>query len=160
MTKEELEKEAEEWLDDERKYIIEDDEGFLINIAKKVKEAYLAGAEPREKRITELEKENERLTVSYETLKLHNEEEIGMLKSENAELTETINKLREQLSLRYNLEDKIKELKADNDARKFAMTMSEKVEKQLRKEIEGLKKTVEQYRNEREFFIGEVEKND
>ena len=34
----------------------------------------------------ELEKENEQLTVSYETLKLHNEEEIGMLKSENAEL--------------------------------------------------------------------------
>ena len=38
--------------------------------------------------ITDLEKENERLTVSYETLKLHDEEEIGMLKSENAELKE------------------------------------------------------------------------
>lgn len=36
-------------------------------------------------RIAELEAENERLTVSYETLKLHDEEEIGMLKSENAE---------------------------------------------------------------------------
>ena len=34
----------------------------------------------------QLQKENERLTVSYETLKLHDEEEIGMLKSENAEL--------------------------------------------------------------------------
>ena len=54
MTKEKLEKEAEEWLDDERKYIIEDDEGFLINISKKVKEAYVSGAEPREKQITEL----------------------------------------------------------------------------------------------------------
>ncbi len=39
-----------------------------------------------EDKIRELEKENERLTVSYETLKLHDEEEIGMLKSENAEL--------------------------------------------------------------------------
>ena len=38
------------------------------------------------RRIAELEAENERLTVSYETLKLHDEEEIGMLKSENAEL--------------------------------------------------------------------------
>ena len=37
-------------------------------------------------KIATLEKENERLTVSYETLKLHDEEEIGMLKSENAEL--------------------------------------------------------------------------
>ena len=37
-------------------------------------------------RIADLEKENERLTVSYETLKLHDEEEIGMLKSKNAEL--------------------------------------------------------------------------
>lgn len=41
-----------------------------------------------EDKIAELEKENERLTVDYETLKLHDEEEIGMLKSENAELKE------------------------------------------------------------------------
>jgi hypothetical protein len=38
------------------------------------------------RRIAKLEAENERLTVSYETLKLHDEEEIGVLKSENAEL--------------------------------------------------------------------------
>ena len=42
--------------------------------------------ETYENKIADLEKENERLTVSYETLKLHDEEEIGMLKSENAEL--------------------------------------------------------------------------
>lgn len=36
------------------------------------------------------------------------------LEKENAELTETINKLREQLSLRYDLEDKIKELEKEN----------------------------------------------
>ena len=47
------------------------------------------------RRIAELEAENERLTVSYETLKLHDEEEIGMLKSENAELKEN-NKMLEQ----------------------------------------------------------------
>ena len=41
-------------------------------------------------KIQTLEKENERLTVSYETLKLHDEEEIGMLKSENAELKEQL----------------------------------------------------------------------
>lgn len=42
--------------------------------------------EGRDVKVMELEKENEQLTVSYETLKLHDEEEIGMLKSENAEL--------------------------------------------------------------------------
>ena len=42
------------------------------------------------------------------------------------------------------LEKENAELKADNDARKFAMTMSEKVEKQLRKENAELK---EQNRN-------------
>ena len=41
MTEEE--KLAEEWLDDERKYIIEDVEGNLINITKKIKEAFFAG---------------------------------------------------------------------------------------------------------------------
>ena len=35
--------------------------------------------------------------------------------------------------------EELKELKADNDARKFAMTMSEKVEKQLREQIEKMK---------------------
>ena len=38
-----------------------------------------------------------------------------------------------------NLLVKYAELKADNDARKFAMAMSEKVEKQLREQIEKMK---------------------
>lgn len=67
---------------------------------------YLAGAEPREKRIAELEE-----------------------KLANADY---------QLEGRDN---EIRELKADNDARKFAMAMSEKVEKQLRKENAELRKT-------------------
>ena len=37
------------------------------------------------------------------------------------------------------LEKENAELKADNDARKFAMSMSEKVEKQLREQIEKMK---------------------
>lgn len=55
------------------------------------------------------------------------------------------------------LEKENAELKADNDARKFAMAMSEKVEKQLREENAELKKAVEHYRKERELFIGELE---
>ena len=40
------------------------------------------------------------------------------------------------------LEQENADLKADNDARKFAMTMSEKVEKQLQKENAELKETI------------------
>ena len=41
-----------------------------------------------------------------------------------------------------DLEKENAELKADNDARRFAMAMSEKVEKQLRKEIAELKRII------------------
>ena len=47
MTEEELEKEAEEWLDE--RYLKD------MGVRKPCKRAYLAGAEPREKRIAELE---------------------------------------------------------------------------------------------------------
>lgn len=62
MIREELEK---EYLKDESKYLIEDNEGNLINITNKVKESwnngYLAGAEKSGKRIEELDKENGKL---------------------------------------------------------------------------------------------------
>lgn len=58
--------------------------------------------------------------------------------------------------------NKISELKADNDARKFAMAMSEKVEKQLREENEELKKESDfYYREKGEYksaFLQEVRK--
>lgn len=55
--------------------------------------------------------------------------------------------LREELEQAFKsgiveLEKEIAELKSDNEARKFAMTMSEKVEKQLREENAELKETV------------------
>lgn len=68
------------------------------------------------RRIAELEAENERLTVSYETLKLHDEEEIGMLKSENAELKEQNRKLLESCegaTMMYEHLTKAKELLKD-----------------------------------------------
>ena len=40
----------------------------------------------------------------------------------------------------HRLEKENAELKADNDARKFAMAISEKVEKQLREQIEKMKR--------------------
>jgi uncharacterized protein YdcH (DUF465 family) len=70
--------------------------------------------EGRDVKIMELEKENEQLTVSYETLKLHDEEEIGMLKSENAELKRIIDndvdkKIYVQLAEKAKLADVQKE---------------------------------------------------
>ena len=61
-------------------------------------------------RIAELEAENEQLTVSYETLKLHDEEEIGMLKSENAELKETVIKMNNVITETFSNLSKAKEL--------------------------------------------------
>ena len=80
----ELKQEAEEYI--KNNYVLYSISGNDIEL---ISQAYLAGAEPREKRIAELEQEN-------------------------------------------------KKLKADNDARKFAMAMSEKVEKQLREEVAEL----------------------
>ena len=46
MTDEEM---AEEYLKDDSKWLIEDNEGNIINITKKVKEAFLAGLNARRK---------------------------------------------------------------------------------------------------------------
>jgi chromosome segregation ATPase len=87
--------------------------------------AYLASAEPREKRIAELER---KLKVETE---LSNR--LGLAYREYEQLT------KEQDEHLAELEKENAELKADNDARKFAMAMSEKVEKQLREENAKLK---------------------
>ena len=57
------------------------------------------------------------------------------------------------------------ELKADNDARKFAMAMSEKVEKQLRKENAELKQKVENQKSflkriKAKFNLGKLERKE
>ena len=75
MTKEELEKEAEKYLKqklEERKakFVFELPKVYI----KDVKETYLAGAEPREKRIAELEGKLRRAeTLNYQDAKLINE---------------------------------------------------------------------------------------
>jgi hypothetical protein len=50
--------------------------------------------------------------------------------------------LQKQIEATLKLQQENAELKADNDARKFAMAMSEKVEKQLREENAELKEKV------------------
>ena len=64
MTKEELEKEAEEkYSEVDREFIACQDEGEVFNIG------YILGAEPREKRIAELEKENAELKAENQKWK-------------------------------------------------------------------------------------------
>ena len=64
MTKEELEKEAEEiYLKTDKEFMDCQDEGEIFNLG------YLAGAEPREKRIEDLEKENAELKEALEGYK-------------------------------------------------------------------------------------------
>jgi hypothetical protein len=68
MTKEEHEKEVEEWLSKNwTPYDFYDTECNVYNddIKDDLIEVYLAGAEPREKRIAELEKENAELKEMY-----------------------------------------------------------------------------------------------
>ena len=60
MTKEELEKEAEEWAISNTE-IYDDKFGLECEEEPRAKEAYIAGAEPREKRIAELEAQIEKL---------------------------------------------------------------------------------------------------
>ena len=70
MTKEELEKEADDYVANTNTSIFEfegietficDNEGNAIDADSIAKSAYIAGAEPREKRIEQLEKENTEL---------------------------------------------------------------------------------------------------
>ena len=55
MTKEELEKEADKWVKGNTEIIDDEELGMECIKEPQAKEAYLAGAEPREKRIAELE---------------------------------------------------------------------------------------------------------
>ena len=61
MTKEELEKEAEDYAEENKEV---DWEGFDKN-KEELKQAYLAGAEPREKRIVELETQIEKMKMCF-----------------------------------------------------------------------------------------------
>lgn len=70
MTKEELEKEAGDYADEHAFRVPYDGSNKFYDDVdfKASKEGYLAGAEPREKRIEELEKENDKLILGNKSL--------------------------------------------------------------------------------------------
>ena len=82
-------------------------------------------------KLLELEKENERLTVSYETLKLHDEEEIGMLKSENAELKTDYEVLSCSVGDFDELQNKLEEEQRKNNGLSDNLTKAKFLLKQL-----------------------------
>ena len=125
MTKEELKQEAEEYLKNLDECKTKD----------MMRNAYLAGAEQIEKRIAELERKLEQTEKDLADYQF-NYPTIKELEKENAEFKEQLYAFDEE---REKLRKENTELKADNDAIKFAMTMSEKVEKQLREENAKLK---------------------
>ena len=110
MTKEELKKEADDYADKHAFRVPYDGSNKFYDDVdfKASKEGYLAGAEPREKRIKhleeslldvtkksvkrieELEKENKALRDNYDQFKAIAEPEIERLKKENAELKEEL----------------------------------------------------------------------
>ena len=63
-----FEKEAEEYLDTESKYLIEDNEGNIINIAKKVRQSFQDGAEFGYNKATQVATKD-----SIEVIKLRNQ---------------------------------------------------------------------------------------
>lgn len=126
MTKEELKKEAEQWAKDHhyyngtvKGYVTERDD--VIN-------AYLAGAEPREKQIQ----------INAENI-IALQKQNGELTDRVKELEETINKLREQFTLRYGMEDKIKNLEAQLEREKNLNQCLSDNNEQLREQREKMK---------------------
>lgn len=61
MSDEELEKEAEEYADKSKPYFVVNEYGSTVFTQLDIEQAYLAGAEPREKRIAELEAQIEKM---------------------------------------------------------------------------------------------------
>jgi cell division septum initiation protein DivIVA len=105
MIKEELEKEADKWLVDN-----------LHSTEEDYKRAYLAGAEPREKRIAELEATCNKW---FEHLKNREEELLNELNNQNAKYNKQIAELSKHIvelqEDKGELTDKVKELEAQNE---------------------------------------------
>ena len=145
---EELKKEAEEYADKHAFRVPYDGSNKFYDDVdfKASKDGYLAGAEPREKRIADLEKENARL-------KEINTHTLSRLNLDNGELIIENEKLKKENA----------ELKDDNKACKFAMAMSEKAEKAKDKKIEELEAQIEKMKccgNCNKMFCGPEDKKE
>ena len=155
MNKEELKQEAEEYLHENYCYKgsycgfnAECKEGVRIRCSEfEILEKHIINfAEPKERRIAELEATNKKISDEchklVDTLEKKQKDVVELEKENKCQRDKIMgwsDEWTRQLALIKELEKENAELKADNDARKFAMAMSEKVEKQLREENEKLK---------------------
>ena len=98
MTKEELEKEAEEYAEGMAKYYASTHEDCIPSqFEKYLRNAYISSAEPREKRITELEKKVKSLG-----------ERCLQLQKDKGNLTDRVRELENKLeNIRYYLDNEI-----------------------------------------------------
>lgn len=83
-----------------------------------------------------------KLKIDYKESLLNAQKCIAELEKENAELRRDKEDL---IFVRNAKADHINELKADNDARKYAMAMSEKVEKRLREQLTKAKEIIKEF---------------
>lgn len=140
---EELEKEAEEYLAGEDYF-----DGFII-MPSAVSEAYIKGAEPREKRIAELEKENTELKKEVEKHKW-NDIFLEDCADYDKKIAEEYTTLQEHIE---RLEKENTELKAKNKWYSEQVCNKECAEvwKQLTKAKEFLRMVIDSYHHEERF---------
>ena len=110
-------------------------------IERATKEEWRIGDRTRLKRLLEKNLKQYRDNVELENKNKLLGERCNQLLKDKGDLTDQIADIKANCDLAIEGRDiKIMELEADNEARKFAMTMSEKVEKQLREENAELEK--------------------
>ena len=108
MTKEELEKEANDYADKHSFRVPYDGSNKFYDDVdfKASKDGYIAGAEPREKQIEELEAQNKQLTLKLDALEgetpWKDPKDKSELIKENTELKEQVEKMRNFLEQAYN----------------------------------------------------------
>lgn len=99
MTKEELEKEADEYADTVK--CEWENDTYWVDCRDEVTDAYLAGAEPREKRIADLEKKNAKLKTKVTALENANRamvKELDDMTSGGVSVLKNIVRSKEQLT--------------------------------------------------------------
>ncbi len=121
-----------------------------LRIERDAYKKHIAELELKIKKMTQ-HLEPQSMTALFEQVEAEVKQEQKIKELGNA-CKETQELLDKQIEATYKLDKENSELKSDNDARKFAMAMSEKVEKQLRAENAELKERLTAIRNAKDKY--------